>query len=99
MFAFVLLALVVIITLRIVLFDFIPNKNSLPKPIEYSADDVVEEVLKEIGLEESNNKDEYSKTETILKSYTIEKSDFKNYVSKRDNEGGEPDPFANENDT
>lgn len=99
LFIMVLLALVIIITLRIVLFDFIPNKNSLPKPIEYTMDSVVEDVLKEISLEETNNKDEYSRTETLLKSYTIEKSDLKNYVSKRHDAGGRIDPFTNENNT
>ena len=91
LFIIVLLTIVIIITLRIVLFDFIPSKNSLPKPIEYSTDFSVEEVLDEIRLEQNN--EEISKKESILKSYTIEESDLKNYVSKRNFGSGKTDPF------
>ena len=44
-----LLTVVIVITLRMVIYDFIPNENTLPKSIEYSADEIVEATLREIA--------------------------------------------------
>ena len=81
----VLLALVIVLTLRMVIYDFIPNERALPESIQYSADLVVEEVLREINFSDIENT-----TESLLKTYVIEESDLKDYVSKN----GKTDPFT-----
>ena len=91
-----LLALVIVLTLRMVIYDFIPNENTLPESIEYSADPVVEATLREIQMEEASyNITGNSTTESLLKSYVIEETDLKEYVSKKEYRNGKIDPFAN----
>lgn len=89
----ILLSVVVILTLRMVIYDFIPNENMLPESIQYSADAVVQNILNEI--EEENNKIENSTKESLLKTYKIEKTDLKGYVSKKEYKNRNMDPFEN----
>ncbi len=79
----ILLTLVIVITLKIVIYDFIPNKKKLPQVTTYIADGIILKTLNEIESNEEKN-------ESILKSYTIEESDLKGYVL----ENGKLDPFG-----
>lgn len=89
----ILLSLVIVLTLRMVIYDFIPNENMLPESIQYSADTAVQTTLKEI--EEENNRIENSTTDSLLKTYVIEASDLKGYVSKNEYKNKNTDPFEN----
>ena len=81
-----LLSLVIVLTFKMVIYDFIPSESSLPKPFKYTADALIEETLQEIKKENETNKSE----ESILKSYMIEENDLKSYVSKN----GKINPFS-----
>ena len=93
LFIIILLSIVIVITLKVVLFDFIPSKTNLPNPIKYRAEAVVKEILNDIDYEKITQENEESETESVLKSYKIEASDLKNYVSKNDFESGKDNPF------
>ena len=80
-----LLALVIILTLRMVIYDFIPSEKSLPEAIKYNTETAVAEILREIKLNNINEHDE-----SLLKTYMIEKSDLKDYISKNK----KTDPFT-----
>ena len=89
-----LLALVITLTLRMVIYDFIPSKNNLPKAIKYTKDSVIELTLKEIEEQEKKSISKKNNTENLLKSYTIEQSDLKDYVSKKQYKNSKADPSS-----
>ena len=95
----VLLTVVIVLTLRMAIYDFIPNENTLPKSIQYSIDSAVETALSEIQKEENNNIKENNKTHTLLKSYIIEETDLIDYVPKSKYTSGKTDPFSDYTET
>lgn len=102
MFIIALLVIVIVIVLIGLLYDYIPTEQSvetLPEPIEYMADSTVTAALQEIEENEStyNLQDTTStntNTTSLLKSYTIDKSDLKNYEARNAFESGKVDPFS-----
>ena len=94
-----LLTVVIVLTLRMAIYDFIPNENTLPKSIQYNVDSAVETTLNEIQKEENNNIKENSKSETLLKSYIIEETDLIDYIPKSKYTSGKTDPFSDYNET
>lgn len=85
----ILLILVVVITLRMVIYDFIPEKDMLPEMIKYIKNPIVETVLSEIRFEEVQSTTGNNVSESLLKTYKIEESDLKNNFSKK----GKVNPF------
>lgn len=93
-----LLTLVIVLTLRMVIYDFILSESTLPETIKYSADFTVQTVLSEIQTEEDNSA-EVNMAGELLKSYMIEESDLKDYVSKSEYKNGKADPFSEYTET
>ena len=89
----ILLIVVIVLTLKMVIYDFIPNKNSIPSSIQYTPDSIVKKVLDEID-DEKEDSSYYENKKSILKSYTIEESDLKDYVLKKEYKNGKFDPFT-----
>lgn len=86
-----LLTVVIVLTLRMVIYDFIPDKSSIPSSIKYTKDSIVEKVLEEINIEKDSS---INSNNSLLKSYTIEESDLKEYVLKKEYKNGKIDPFT-----
>ena len=94
LFLILLLILVIMGTLKLVLYDFIPSKNDIPEFTTYKAESRVSNVLNEINKDEEIEKQSNNNvSDSLLKSYTIEQSDLKNYVSKNAYESGKINPF------
>lgn len=98
LFIVALLIVVIMFSLGVALSEYIPTDENLPEAVEYMADSSVTSALKEIsensegaGGNGSNGSDT---TDSLLKSYTIDQSDLKNYKSKNAFESGKPDPFS-----
>ncbi len=82
-FITIILSLVIIITLRMVIFDFIPTEKILPEAIKYESEYTVKNVLRDIENSEKNGE------EALLKIYKIESSELTDYVSS-----GKDNPFT-----
>ena len=83
LFIIMLLGLVIILTLRMVIYDFIPSEDIMPDAVIYKQDYSVKAILRDIEKQENS-------TELLLKTYVIEQSDLKDYVLQN----GKTDPFA-----
>ena len=94
-FILALLTMVIIFILCILFYDYIPTNRSVPSAIEYVADSKVKESLKSVKYESSTgSSDNTSEKSSLLKSYSIDASDLKNYASQKDYESGKTDPFS-----
>lgn len=92
-----LLLMVIMFTLGIVLYEYIPTNQAIPEPVQYSADSSVTQTLQEIAADaeaEGIEDTETSGAQSLLKSYSIGASDLKSYASKKSYESGKVDPFA-----
>ena len=92
-----LLLMVIMFTLGIVLYEYIPTNQAIPEPVQYSADSSVTQTLQEIAVSaetDGMSDSELGETQSLLKSYSIGASDLKNYASKKSYESGKVDPFA-----
>ena len=93
-FIIVLLLIVVLFTIGILFYEFIPSKNENISSSKYTPTDKVVATLAEI---QENGGIDYSKgdnTNSLLKSYSINKSDLSGYQSENYYESGKKDPFA-----
>lgn len=94
-FILALLTMVIIFILGILFYDYIPTNRSVPTAIEYVADSKIKEALKSVKYESSTgSSDNTSEKSSLLKSYSIDASDLKNYASQKDYESGKTDPFS-----
>lgn len=95
LFFILIMIIIIFVTLRLVLYDFIPEKSEIKQAfdMEYKADKKVLEVLNEIEKSESVSEEASVENEKFLKTYTIEQNDLKNYVSNKSYESGKKDPF------
>lgn len=94
-FIFALLFMVIMFTLGILLYDYIPTSKSIPEPIEYTADSSVTATLQEIA--EVKNAGSSSNINTAVEpewSYSVTSSDLATYASKKSYTSGKTDPFA-----
>lgn len=101
LFFILIMIIIIFVTLRLVLYDFIPTKNEIKQAfdMEYKAAqkvlDVIEEIEKSEGISNANEVE----NEKFLKTYTIEQKDLKNYVSNKSYESGKKDPFEDSIET
>lgn len=94
-FILILLFIVIIFTLIVLLYDFLPGKKVEEiNSAQYISDNlVIEDVLKEI--KESTGVDVKGKDSDVpLKSYSIEAKDLNMYASENSYESGKSDPFS-----
>ena len=100
LFIIALLFVVIMFIIGILVYDFIPTNKVVPQAIEYTADSTVTATLQEITADlasqstTTDSSSNYDETESLLKSYSIGKSDLSNYKSKNAFESGKPDPFS-----
>ena len=92
-FIIVLLLIVVLFTIWILFYEFMPSNDEKLSSIEYLQSDDVKATLAEIqantGVDSSNDN-----TNSLLKSYSINKDDLSGYQSENYYESGKKDPFA-----
>lgn len=92
-----LLVAVIIFSLGILLYDYIPTTKEEISSVEYVTDENVEQVLNEI----QTNSGIDIKSDVIdspLKSYTITPEELNVYASEKYYESGKKDPFAEYSD-
>lgn len=99
LFFILILIIIIFVTLKLVLYDFIPTKNEIKQAldIEYKSDEKVLKTLNEIEKSETVTSEESA--ENLLKTYTIEQKDLKDYVSNKSYEKGKKDPFEEYKET
>lgn len=92
-FIMILLFIVVVFTIGILFYEFMPSNDEKLSSIEYLQSDNVKEVLAEIqantGIDNSEDN-----TNSLLKSYSVNKEDLSGYQSENYYESGKKDPFA-----
>ena len=88
-----LLFLVIMFTLGILFYDYIPTDGGTITSVKYVADENVEHVLNEIQTN-SGIDIKSQNTDSPLKSYTIDANDLNIYASEKYYESGKKDPFA-----
>lgn len=88
-----LLFLVIMFTLGILFYDYIPTDSGTITSVKYVADENVEHVLNEIQTN-SGIDIKSQNTDSPLKSYTIDANDLNIYASEKYYESGKKDPFA-----
>lgn len=99
-FILILLFVVVIFTIGILFYEFIPENIEEVSSIKYEASDRVLEIVAEIQEKTGiNNSIVDDATGALLKSYSITKSDLTDYKTKNYYESGKKDPFAEYSDT
>lgn len=86
---FVLLTIVVIFLLIILLSDFAPSGESVPT-VQYTAESNVKATLEEVDAMVGEDED----IDSLLKSYTVDKSDLKIYETAKSYESGKSNPFS-----
>lgn len=101
LFFILIMIIIIFVTLRLVLYDFIPTKNEIKQAfdMEYKAETKVLDVINEIEKSEGISKENEVENEKFLKTYTIEQKDLKNYVSNKSYESGKKDPFEDNLET
>ena len=88
-----LLIIVIMFTLGILFYDYIPTTKEEISSVEYVTDANVEQVLDEIQTNSGIDiKSEI--TDSPLKSYTITASDLKSFAKDKTYDEGRADPFA-----
>lgn len=94
------LSAVIIMVIAILLYDFIPSSSTVAEPNIYTADSKTTKVLSEIA-EESSSLDSTTdgtsngtKSNIVLKSYSITETDLALYSASKDYDKGKADPFA-----
>lgn len=93
-FILTLLTMVIIFVMGILFYDYIPTNRSVPTAIEYVPDSKVKEALKSVKYESFSENDSSTENNSLLKSYSIDASDLKNYAAQKDYEKGKTDPFS-----
>lgn len=92
-FIMVLLFIVVMFTIGILFYEFMPSNDEKLSSIEYLQSDDVRATLAEIqantGVDNSGDS-----TNSLLKSYSVNKDDLSGYQSENYYESGKKDPFA-----
>jgi len=94
-FIFALLFMVIMFTLGILFYDYIPTSKTVPEPIEYIADSSVTSTLQEI--EEAQAKNTGINIDTNVEpqwSYSVTASDLASAASRKAYTSGKTDPFA-----
>ena len=81
-----LLIMIIILTLGIIIYEYVPNNKKVPKKLEeYTLE---EEIKNEINTNES------LETEKIVKTYKIEGADLQVYEYEKNYEKGKVNPFS-----
>lgn len=92
-FIMILLFIVVMFTIGILFYEFMPSNDEKLSSIEYLQSDDVKATLAEIqantGVDSSDDN-----TNSLLKSYSVNKEDLSGYQSENYYESGKKDPFA-----
>lgn len=89
-FIIALLVLVVVFTIAILFYDFIPFKEEVSQ-VKYNPDAEVLQAIEEIqGTSNFSN----TSQDSLLKSYSIDKDDLTMYANQKSYESGKQDPFA-----
>lgn len=92
-----LLVIVIMFTLGILFYDYIPTTKDDISSVQYVTDENVEQVLNEIQTNSGIDiKSEV--TDSPLKSYTITADDLNVYATENYYESGKKDPFAEYSD-
>ena len=90
---YILLGAVVIITLGLLLYDFIPTETEMPDTLEYAADAKVTSTKQAIVDAGYSISDGEGGSDSLLRSYTVTQSDLAMYKNKKIYQSGKVNPF------
>lgn len=93
LFIMALLIMIVVFTIGMIFYQYMPNNKTVPEPITYAADASTTAILQEIEITSESSTDG-SKTESIIKSYSIGAKELSTAASKQSYTSGKTDPFA-----
>ena len=80
-----LLCLAIILSLGILLYEYVPMTKTIPNPVSYSTpDDVKKELVNSSSIDESQ----------IIMTYEVDATDLNNYTSIQDYKPGKANPFS-----
>ncbi len=80
-----LLCLAIILSLGILLYEYVPMTKTIPNPVSYSTpDDVKKELANSSDIDESQ----------IIMTYEVDATDLNNYTSIQDYKPGKANPFS-----
>lgn len=80
-----LLIVAIILTLGILLYDYIPNNKIVPTVSEYQTPSAIKE---ELAVELTNAKEE------VIVTYEVDSQDLQTYQKTKDYKAGNPNPFS-----
>ena len=83
-----LLFIVILLVFGVLLYDYIPLNQVIPKVSEYHASDEVKKELKEIAVEDTSN---------VILTYEITDSDLGVYETTKSYDKGKANPFSSYN--
>ena len=98
-FIVLLLLIVVGFTIGILFYEFIPSENENISSVEYTQSEKVLTALSEIQDVSNTEDSKDDNTNSLLKSYSINKNDLNDYQSDNSYESGKKDPFAEYSET
>lgn len=81
------IALITMLLLAIVLYQYIPSKKVVPQVTEYHVSESVQDLLED-------DIDNRSKEDKVILTYEVTSSDLKNYQKTNDYVPGKSNPFA-----
>lgn len=93
LFIIALLVMIVVFTIGIIFYQYMPNNKTVPEPITYTADSSTTAVLQEIKAATDDATGD-SESESIIKSYSIGSKDLSAAALRQSYTSGKTDPFA-----
>lgn len=90
---YLLLGAVVVVTVGLLLYDFIPTETEMPDTLEYVAEAKVTTTKQAIADAGYSISDGEGGSDSLLRSYTVTQSDLAMYKNKKVYQSGKINPF------